>query len=287
MKKFVICRGLPASGKSTWAEQQVLNAEPGRAVRVNMDLIREMLHAGRFGGQRTEVLTQEVRDFLVGAAMLRGASLVISDDTNLNPKTEERLRGIAKAYDYTVEVQDFTDVPVATCIKRDLQRPRSVGEKVIRDMYRRYLAPAPVPIQRDSSLPSAVLVDLDGTLAHMVDRGPYDFTRVGDDELDEVVADLVRQAKHSGHVIIVMSGRDDMCLQDSKQWLHRHGVPCDLLLMRATGDKRKDSIVKAELFDAYVAGKFDVVYVLDDRNQVVEMWRQRGLKVLQVADGDF
>jgi len=57
--------------------------------------------------------------------------------------------------------------------------------------------------------------------------------------------------------------------------------------MRATGDNRKDSIVKKEIYEGIIKPVFDVKFVLDDRNQVVEMWRSLGLTVLQVADGNF
>ena len=59
------------------------------------------------------------------------------------------------------------------------------------------------------------------------------------------------------------------------------------LFMRASGDTRKDEIVKLELFDAHVRGKYDVRLVLDDRDRVVRMWRSIGLTCLQVADGEF
>jgi len=57
--------------------------------------------------------------------------------------------------------------------------------------------------------------------------------------------------------------------------------------MRKTGDSRKDSIVKREIFEEHIKGKYRIQFVLDDRNQVVEMWRQLGLTCLQVAEGDF
>lgn len=57
--------------------------------------------------------------------------------------------------------------------------------------------------------------------------------------------------------------------------------------MRKSGDMRKDSIVKREMFDEHIRGRYNVNFVLDDRNQVVELWRSMGLTCLQVADGDF
>jgi hypothetical protein len=64
-------------------------------------------------------------------------------------------------------------------------------------------------------------------------------------------------------------------------------VPYDALFMRPAGDSRKDSIVKRELFDRHVAGRWAVRGVIDDRRQVVEMWRAMGLMCAQVAPGDF
>lgn len=57
--------------------------------------------------------------------------------------------------------------------------------------------------------------------------------------------------------------------------------------MRPEGDERKDSIVKQEIYEKYIKDRYNVRFVLDDRNQVVDMWREVGLKVLQVAPGDF
>jgi hypothetical protein len=57
--------------------------------------------------------------------------------------------------------------------------------------------------------------------------------------------------------------------------------------MRAESDFRKDSIVKKELFDNHIKNKYFIEYVLDDRNQVVDMWRDMGLKCLQVQEGNF
>lgn len=64
-------------------------------------------------------------------------------------------------------------------------------------------------------------------------------------------------------------------------------VPFDRLLLRHTGDQRADNIVKAEIYDAHIEPHFTVIGVVDDRRNVVEMWRSRGLTCFQVAEGDF
>lgn len=286
-KTFVMVKGLPGCGKSTYAEKLVLEREAGTAVRINRDLLREMLHANRFSGRKTESWVTTVRDMLITTAFSRGADLVISDDTNLDPKIEDRFRSLALSHGYTFKVADMTDVPMKLCIERDLKRPRSVGEKVIKDMHRRYLQQKPKEAEYVPGLPWAVLVDIDGTAAHMNARGPFEWDRVDEDEADEVVRDLVADSINRGDHVIMLSGRDAVCRDKTHQWLVENEFVFDDLLMREAGDMRDDTIVKAEIFDREVAGKYNVRFVLDDRDKVVVMWRERGLKVLQVAPGDF
>ena len=131
--------------------------------------------------------------------------------------------------------------------------------------------------------PTAIMVDIDGTLAHMDGRSPYDYSRVSEDLFDDVIADITRKYKN----VIVMSGRPEDCREDTENWLRKHAVRFDKLLMRTSGDKREDSIIKWELFKEYVEPKYQILFVLDDRNRVVKMWRNNGLKCLQVAEGDF
>jgi hypothetical protein len=144
-----------------------------------------------------------------------------------------------------------------------------------------------------TDLPRAVLVDIDGTLALRGD-GPdvrrfYDWHRVGEDAPNPPVVELVRLIADAGrHRIVLMSGRDGVCRPETEAWLAEHKIPYDELWMRAPGDNRKDSIVKRELYEAHVAGRFVVAFVVDDRDQVVRMWRDElGLAVFQCADGDF
>jgi uncharacterized HAD superfamily protein len=145
------------------------------------------------------------------------------------------------------------------------------------------------PYNGTSGKPKAFMVDIDGTLAHMRDyRGPFDWHKVHLDDVDDTVADIVTNLWASKeYVVIVMSGRDAECFNETWKWLEDNGIPFDHLLMRSEKDMRKDNIVKAELFDAYVRDNFDVQFVLDDRDQVVEMWRAMGLTCLQVAPGNF
>lgn len=133
----------------------------------------------------------------------------------------------------------------------------------------------------------AIIVDLDGTLADNTHRSPFDYGRVSGDTLIDVVADHVRLQAAQGTDIVVVSGRDDSCHADSLAWLNKHGIFPAALFMRATGDNRQDALVKTEIYNQNIAPNWDVLFVLDDRNQVVRAWRDLGLTCFQVADGDF
>ena len=137
------------------------------------------------------------------------------------------------------------------------------------------------------ALPLAIICDLDGTLAHLNGRSPYDASPRFPDGLNEPIAHVVRTYAETGVAVILMSGRESRFRLATERWLAHHGIPYADLHMRRTKDFRKDAIVKTELFDAHIRGRYEVLFVLDDRNQVVEMWRVMGLTCLQVAAGDF
>lgn len=281
MPKLLMLRGLPASGKSTYAKSL---ADKGW-VRTNKDDLRAMLNDGKWS-KSNEAAVLRLRDFIVIDALQRGKNVVV-DDTNCAPFHEETLKQLAQDNKAGFEVK-FFDTPLEECIKRDLKRPNSVGERVITKMYGDFLKPQPPAIEHDPSLPSAVICDIDGTLAHMVNRGPYDTSKYLDDKKDDLVHWAFARLSAEGGTRIICSGRSDEFRTDTEQWLAANGISYDLLLMRRAGDVRKDSIVKRELYEQSIQGKYNVRLVLDDRNQVVDMWRDElGLKCFQVAPGDF
>ena len=132
----------------------------------------------------------------------------------------------------------------------------------------------------------AVIIDIDGTLAHGTGRDPYDYTRVNEDQPDPYIRELTN-ILHEEFFIIIVSGREDYCLEDTKRWLEGHEILCDAIFMRATKDFRRDTEVKQEIYEHKIRPHYTVFLVLDDRNSVVNMWRDIGLKCLQVQAGDF
>lgn len=134
----------------------------------------------------------------------------------------------------------------------------------------------------------AITCDIDGTLAHMQDRSPYDWDKVGDDVVDKTIKEILRTFySTSEYAIILISGRNDVCRQITERWLSKNYIFYDALYMRNHNDCRPDEVIKKEIYDKHIKDKYDVEFVLDDRNKVVKMWRGIGLKCLQVAEGDF
>jgi len=298
MTRLLITRGLPASGKTTFAHK----LQP-RVVRINRDDLRRMLHNDRLYAQWSEGQVTRAQRAMV-EALLRAHADVIVDDTNLRAKTVREWAELAARFRAQFEVHDFTDVPVEECIRRDAERSGydHVGEAGIRKMYDRYLAgkslPLPIPwvepggpgvvYEPDPDLPAAVLVDIDGTVALMNGRSPYEWSRVGEDLPHESVITAVRAMHAAGNAIVFCSGRDEVCRVETQAWLELYvDVPYEGLFMRPAGDSRKDSIVKREIFDDEIRDRWRIVGVFDDRQQVVRMWRALGLTVFQVAEGDF
>jgi|TARA_B110000263_G_scaffold238744_1_gene240276 hypothetical protein len=142
----------------------------------------------------------------------------------------------------------------------------------------------------------AIIVDVDGTIAHrapqsglgkVTTRDPYDMTRVVEDEYDPIIGGLAQLYGKQGYDVIVVSARTEEAREGTIQFMVNNDFEFDALFMRQNKDNRKDSIVKTEIFQNDIAGNWDIEFVLDDRDQTVEAWRELGLKTLQVATGDF
>lgn len=313
MSKLIMCKGLPGSGKSTWAADQIEQSyrgknpmTPATHAVVNKDSIRRELEASGWTWSReNEKEVERIRDNQI-RTYLRMNLTVISDDTNLAPKHEKRLRELALDHLATFEIKSFLDVPLEECIRRDSLREgkAKVGEQVIKNMYDQYLndtlgkvrpaaEPQPmVPYVPDPTLPRVVLCDLDGTAAIHNGRGPFDYHKIPTDLVNKPVKDILWAMHNSGVETVYLSGREDCqnVKANTLAWLLANNFPPPAyhkLYMRAAKDFRKDSVVKYELFNNHIRPFYYVQFVLDDRDQVVKMWRDLGLTCLQVAYGNF
>lgn len=285
MKKVLIYKGLPASGKST-AAKALLDEFPGRYKRVNKDDLRAMLDHGKHS-KGNEKFVLRMRDQIILAALEDGKHVIV-DDTNLHPKHEQRIRDLVKG-EAEVEIVDFMHVDVETCIERDLKRPNSVGSRVIRRMWQEHLGRTAAKLEQNAELPRAIICDLDGTLCLLNGRSPYDASKCDEDLLNEPVADIVRKFYRDGVAIVFLSGREDKYREPTIRFLENH-LGADFkyeLIMRASEDMRKDALIKKEFLEGEILPRYRVDFVLDDRNQVVDMWRGLGITCLQVNYGDF
>lgn len=133
----------------------------------------------------------------------------------------------------------------------------------------------------------AIICDLDGTLC-LYDRstGKHYDRDYENDTINPAVR-YVLDGNDIANEIIFVSGRKDNYRDTTQEWLDRYGFGGHPLLMRKFGDYRKDIIVKKEIYEAEIKGKYEILFVLDDRNQCVEFWRSEGLTCFQVAPGDF
>lgn len=302
MKKVILPRGIPGSGKSTWVKEQLSLHPSGTAVRLNNDDLSNMLYNQEWGNMfnnASKELLHHLRLSMLETFLQQDyITHIYVDNTNLASRTVKALQDVAIKHGAEfIVVDDFLNVPIEECIERDSKRERVVGADVIRKMAEQLKRVKPWTVPETPTIEKydndqvgasrAIIVDIDGTLAHIVDRSPYDWSRVSEDELDEGVRHVVNHARNDS-TVIVLSGRDGSCYDDTYNWLVENDIKFDFLFMREEGDNRPDWIIKYELFQKHVAGRYRIRYVLDDRDQVVNLWRNKlGLPTYQVADGDF
>jgi hypothetical protein len=137
----------------------------------------------------------------------------------------------------------------------------------------------------------AIICDLDGTLALLGNRSPFETEGLEEDLLNHPVANILEVYAHQSLYpidIILLSGREERFRAGTEEWLKKHAITnYVMLLLRKDKDFRKDYVIKKELYEKHIKGKYDVLFVLEDRDQVVRMWREINLTCLQVAYGDF
>lgn len=286
MQKIIMLKGLPASGKSTWAKEKI--NENSNYIRINKDDIRESI-TGKWTSKKEKNVIS-IRNSLIKTGISLGKNVII-DDTNLNPKHEQCLKTLAQELGVEFEVNDsFLKVPVEECVERDIKRDKSVGYKVIYKMYYDYLYqdPSKKIVNSPSKKRRCVICDIDGTLAHNYGgRNIYDLTRVKEDTPDPLVCAVLDGLDSTFGIdyldIIIVSGREDNCRKETEEWLYHNMIPYKALYMRKSGDKRDDAIVKEEIYKEFIEPEYCVLGVIDDRNKVVRMWEKLGVKVMKVG----
>lgn len=306
MSKIIATVGISGSGKSTLSRK--LQEENPGSIIVNRDKLRELLYGYTeatvsahyshpdFGKREAEV--SKVQNRLIQGALLDG-KVVIVDNTNL------KLRFLNEYKKFGVPVEfKLVDTNYVTCLERDENRERQVGKAVIDRQWQDLQSlkklfdfkpwfptefKAPV---HDKNKENCVIFDIDGTLAdHQGLRGPFEWDKVIQDKLKKDIAALYmfcnkHRFEHKTPKVIVCSGRDGSCYDSTVAWLAYYGLTYDYLFMRTENDNRPDFEIKQEFWET-ISSKYNVLFMVDDRDQVVHHARRLGFTVLQVDYGDF
>lgn len=302
MQELIIARGIQASGKTTAANLWVSSGENRAAV--SRDDIRFSLF-GKYWDVDEKAVTK-VEDATISSLLRNGYSVFVHD-TNIESRFVMRLALLGIRRGIKTTVREF-DISLEEALRRNAARDRVVPEDVVRKAHKRWLnrkqvdLPVFEPYVRPDNaevMSDTVIFDIDGTLAKMNGRSPYDYSLVGTDvpirQVNTVLTSFVSLhnyfKQHGRHTwdIVVLSGRKSECREETFNWLKTKTALSNYdfeLYMRADGDERPDSIVKYELFDKNLRNR-NIWGVFDDRASVVEMWRGLGLRVFAVDEGDF
>lgn len=266
--KLVMLRGLPGSGKSTLSKE--IMQKGGNYIRCNRDLLREMLHHGKWSG-RNEGIVIDFEIAIAKKALSLGINVLI-DDCNFGQRNKDRWSTIANECGASFEIKTTTDTPVEVCIDRDALREKKVGAHVIKKMALEHM---------DYLKGQKVLCcDIDGTIADITHRLQYArgetknwdtfFSLIHLDtprwEVLKRVYEIVDEHKAK---LIFVSARPETYRAQTQLWMQAYGIEgYELLIMREANDKRPDTEVKTEIYNRYLKN-LDIVAVFDDRPQVI------------------
>lgn len=313
MIKVEMLVGIPGSGKSTYAKQ-IIAKDPTNWVRINNDDLRAMMNGSVWSSEYEKIIT-DTRNYLIRDAMKRNKNIII-DNLNLNRRHFEDVCKMAKSVNRDVQVYEKAFyIELEDALERNSKRegaarvPDDVVKKWWKDsggkQFKFFKGRVEIFTERNGDLQSsvdgpvyvdglseAIIVDLDGTWAKIHNRSPYDAKDCDIKDMPNTpVVETVLAHFRAGRNVIFCSGREDKYKPETIRQIegYSNGILKGnyQLFMRKTDDFRKDAIIKEEIYRENIEGQYNVLCVLDDRNQVVEFWRSLGLTCFQVAPGDF
>lgn len=307
MATITMLVGPPGSGKSTMARDLIENdGDHGAAtVRISQD------DQGRVGHME-----------LFERAIAEGQNIIV-DRMNYNKDQRNRYLEPARKAGYNVRII-VVHTPFQVCMARCNARvghptiqDEKTASKAINFFFSNYERVEDSEADRVDRLGwvgdkgfSAVICDLDGTLCNIEHRRhfvrptdgtkknwPAFFAGIPNDTINEWCKELLIQMSAS-HKIVFCSGRGENERMATVEWLEKNKVQSFYdplfetetyadLFMRNRQDSRQDSIVKEIILDFEILTRYKPIFMIDDRQQVVDMWRRRGFVCLQCDVGDF
>lgn len=255
---------------------------------------------GKYWVTSRENLVSSIKKNMAEEAINRGYDIVV-DNMNLNPKEILFWKDMVKmanmdpdGYQYEIEFKDFF-IPLEECIRRDAMRPNPIGEKVIRETWKRYkhfIQTTGVEnyvnnLRKYTGKPKCIVIDMDSTMCFNTTKRPWFGDGAAEGMINDVpntgMCDMIRQLQED-FVIVVATGRDTTQEEVTKQWLAKQGINPDEFYFRTKGDFRKGVVVKKEQIEA-ILEKYDIVAIFEDCEPIVNMYREMGLTVLQPNKG--
>jgi len=293
---LILTVGISASGKTTWCTEFTRNR--GDFVDLNRDEFRFALFNGgvrnwqqyKFTRANEQRVTNMI-DQLATEASIQRSNIVVSD-TNLNHDIRKKWLEWSIENDYHYIIKEFP-ISYEEALKRDNQRYGGVGHNVLWSQWLKWLEYIDYDFYVPNlSKPKAVIIDVDGTIADMNGRKPYDWNKVDQDLPRKEVISMIHGIIEEGVTPIFLSGRDAVCKDKTYTWIMDNVMSGCVpenggfhLFMRSEGDMKKDTIIKKELFDSYIRNNFNVVSAIDDRPCIVRLWTQMKIpNVISVAD---
>jgi predicted kinase len=299
--KLLILVGAPASGKTTYAKYLVRTEE--NWFRLSRDDFRSMnFNASKMdddGEKRIsllfdtsiETLLKNKYNVVVDATHCK-AEYINNYINKFNTKADIEFKVFEASFEELQErakkrYEETGYFMPDHVIKKFMNELETLKQSF--DFSTRQITKEVLPIaEQDETLPKAIICDIDGTLAINNDRDIYDYSKCDEDNINNPVANAVKAMHNQGYKIIITSGRPESAREKTHLWLKNNNIEYCEMFMRKDNDYRKDSVVKKELYDENIKGKYFINNVFDDRDQVVNLWRKTiGLSCFQVNYGDF
>lgn len=309
MQEIRIMIGVPSSGKSFYCRELMTN-EPGRWKRLNNDALREAVDFSVYS-KENEKLIGELRSHMLREFLKAGCNVLI-DNVN-SPKNERHWNETLKTAQQMNKDIALQEVPfycpLEELLARDSKRigTAQVGEKIIRkwfkelggEDFKNYEPRKEVlvqngnvkdspwePLKQDESLQRAIIFDNDGTICRIHSgRSPYEAASCNLDLPQDHTIEVLRLYHKAGYKILFVSGRETKYREPTEQFYKQHFPEVSYeLFTRKDGDFRKDVIIKEEIFNEHIKGKYFIAGWYDDRLQVSRWVHQMGLPLFRVGD---